>query len=216
LTASPTDDRVAVVGVEVASSTQHPRLADVVALSASAFHREAQTASNGARVYVLFSAATRPAAVTSWVRGLVASLHAELGLTLRAVTATALPGLRAAAGARVDIDRVLDSAGRHPGAIGQVTSLDEARTTVLLDEIVTWMAGNPRLMDPRVRQLDSLQALTLRVYLDSFGDVAAAAHALHVHPNTVRYRIRRIESTLGTSLDDPDVRLLLALSLRAG
>jgi DNA-binding PucR family transcriptional regulator len=55
---------------------------------------------------------------------------------------------------------------------------------------------------------------TLRAYLDSFGDVAAAAAWLHVHPNTVRYRVRRIEEALGSSLADPDVRLLLSLSLR--
>jgi DNA-binding PucR family transcriptional regulator len=36
-----------------------------------------------------------------------------------------------------------------------------------------------------------------------------------VHPNTVRYRIRRIETMLTTSLADPDVRLLLSLGLRA-
>jgi DNA-binding PucR family transcriptional regulator len=51
--------------------------------------------------------------------------------------------------------------------------------------------------------------------LDSFGDVAAAAAQLHVHPNTVRYRARRIETLLSTSLADPDVRLLLSLGLRA-
>ena len=55
---------------------------------------------------------------------------------------------------------------------------------------------------------------TLRAYLDAFGDVAAAAAELHVHPNTVRYRVRRIEEILDSSLLDPDVRLLLSLSLR--
>ena len=44
---------------------------------------------------------------------------------------------------------------------------------------------------------------------------AAAAAQLHVHPNTVRYRVRRIETMLTTSLADPDVRLLLSLGLRA-
>ena len=75
-----------------------------------------------------------------------------------------------------------------------------------------------RLIDPRVSALradEPMLAHTLSVYLDSFGDVAAAAEALHVHPNTVRYRVRRIEQVLGSSLADPDVRLLLALSLRA-
>jgi DNA-binding PucR family transcriptional regulator len=98
-----------------------------------------------------------------------------------------------------------------------VTSLAESRTTVLLDEIITMIGADDRLVDPRVgelREKDPVLADTLRAYLDSFGDVAAAASWLHVHPNTVRYRVRRIEEALGTSLTDPDVRLLLSLSLR--
>ena len=100
----------------------------------------------------------------------------------------------------------------------QVTSLDEAHTTVLLDEIVAHVAGQQRLVDPRVRALreqDPMLADTLAAYLDGFGDIAAVAQRLHVHPNTVRYRIRRIEKLLSTSLDDPEDRLVLALGLRA-
>ncbi len=116
------------------------------------------------------------------------------------------------------MDRVLDSAERHPGTLAAVTSLAEARTTVLLDEIVTAIAADERLIDPRVRTLrtdEPVLAETLGVYLDCFGDVATAAQHLHVHPNTVRYRIRRVEQLLGASLNEADVRLLLALSLRA-
>jgi len=112
---------------------------------------------------------------------------------------------------------VLDSAERHPISIGQVTSLAEARTTVLLDEIVTQVGTDERLVDPRVRDLraqDPMLAETLRAYLDSFGDVAVAAHWMQVHPNTVRYRVRRIEKLLSTSLADPDVRLVFSLGLR--
>jgi DNA-binding PucR family transcriptional regulator len=119
---------------------------------------------------------------------------------------------------RADVDRVLDSAERHPDSFAGVTSLAEARTTVLLDEIVTIVGADERLVDPRVRELqahDPVLVQTLRAYLDSFGDVAAAAAHLHVHPNTVRYRTRRIETLLSTSLEDPDVRLLLSLGLRA-
>ncbi len=207
------DARAAVIGFD--STTPHPRLAYVLALSASAFHRDAQVATTGSRVYVLLPAAGKATAVTSWVRGTVATLRTELGLELRAVVAAPVTGLHQASAARAEVDRVLDSAGRHPGALRQVTSLAEARTTVLLDEIVTMVAADPRLVDPRIEKLDSVSAETLRVYLDSFGDVAAAARWLHVHPNTVRYRVRRIENLLSTSLTDPDVRLLLSLSLRA-
>jgi DNA-binding PucR family transcriptional regulator len=88
---------------------------------------------------------------------------------------------------------------------------------VLLDEIVMMVAADDRLVDPRVRDLqarDPELVATLRAYLDSFGEVAAAAQQLHVHPNTVRYRARRIEKLLSTSLANPDVRLLLSLGLR--
>src|SRR6478752_2484623 len=190
----------------------------VIALSASAFRADAQAVSTGERVYVLLPKIGAPSSVMSWARGGVTALHRELGLTLRAVVAAPLAGLAGAAGARVDMDRVFDSAARHPGAIEQITSLDEAHTTVLLDEIVSQVAERPRLVDSRVRQLraqDPMLADTLRAYLDGFGDVAAVAQHLHVHPNTVRYRVRRIEKLTSTSLDDPDVRLVLALGLRA-
>jgi DNA-binding PucR family transcriptional regulator len=210
------DGRAALIGFE--ANLPSTRLADVVSLSASAFRSDAQVASTRARVYVLFPNTGKPAAVASWVRGTVSALRAELGIELHAVIAAPVAGLTGAAAARSEVDRVLDSAERHPGALGAVTSLAEARTTVLLDEIVTAIAGNDRLIDPRVRALradEPVLAETLRVYLDSFGDVAAAAQSMHVHPNTVRYRVRRVEQLLGTSLGDPDVRLLLSLSLRA-
>ncbi|BBX29829.1 helix-turn-helix domain-containing protein [Mycolicibacterium alvei] len=208
------DGRAAVIGFD--SHAAGTRLADVLALSASAFRHDAQLASAGSRVYVLFPSTGK--AVTSWVRGTVAALRAELGLELRAVVASPVAGLSGAAGARVDVDRVLDTAERHPGTLAAVTSLAEARTTVLLDEIVTAIAADERLIDPRVQTLradEPVLAETLGVYLDCFGDVATAAQHLHVHPNTVRYRIRRVEQLLGASLNDADVRLLLALSLRA-
>jgi len=209
------DGRVALVGFR-GEDTAVP--ADVIALSASAFRADAQVVSTGERVYVLLPKTGATSSLTSWVRGVVAALRRELGLTLRAVIAAPLAGLFAAATARAEVDRVFDSADRHPGAINQVTSLDEAHTTVLLDEIVAHVADRQRLIDPRVRELreqDPMLADTLAAYLDGFGDIAAVAKRLHVHPNTVRYRVRRIEKLLSTSLDDPDNRLVLALGLRA-
>jgi DNA-binding PucR family transcriptional regulator len=211
------DGRVAVIGFDGAGDAPS-RLADVLALSASAFRFDAQVVAGRSRVYVLLPHTGKASAVSSWIRGTIGALRVELGLELRAVIATPPTGLAGVASARAEVDRVLDSAERHPGAIGPVTSLAEARTTVLLDEIVTMIGADDRLVDPRVRQLrdrDPTLVDTLRAHLDSFGDVGAAAQWLHVHPNTVRYRVRRIEEVLGTSLADPDVRLLLSLSLRA-
>lgn len=200
------------------TGSRHARLSDVLALSASAFRRDAQIASRGSRMYVLLPQTSTGRSVTSWVRGTISALRTELGVELRAAIAAPVAGLAGIAGARSEVDRVLDSAERHPISIGQVTSLAEARTTVLLDEIVTTIGSDERLVDPRVRDLrarDPVLAETLRVYLDSFGDIGAAAQWLRVHPNTVRYRVRRIEKLLSTSLVDPEVRLLFSLGLRA-
>ena len=192
------------------------RLAEVLALSASAFRRDAQVATKGSRIYVLLPKTATTRSVTSWVRGTISALRTELGVHLRAAIAAPVAGLAGVAAARAEVDRVLDSAERHP-AFAQVTSLEEARTTVLLDEIVTLVGSDERLVDPRIpglRAQDPVLAETLRVYLDSFGDIRAAARSLRVHPNTVRYRVRRIEKLLSTSLGDPEVRLLFSLGLR--
>jgi DNA-binding PucR family transcriptional regulator len=54
---------------------------------------------------------------------------------------------------------------------------------------------------------------TLRVVLDRPG-LAEAAAALGVHRNTIAYRIRRIESLGGWDLQDPELRLSLAVAVR--
>ncbi|CDO90089.1 PucR family transcriptional regulator [Mycobacterium triplex] len=212
------DGTAALIGWDATDAgSRHARLTDVLALSASAFRRDAQVASRGSRMYVLLPQTSTARSVTSWVRGTISALSTELGVELRAAIAAPVAGLAGIAEARNEVDRVLDSAQRHPVSIGQVTSLAEARTTVLLDEIVTTIGTDRRLVDPRIRDLherDPLLAKTLRTYLDTFGDVGLAAHLLQVHPNTVRYRIRRIEKLLSTSLGDPEVRLLFSLGLR--
>jgi DNA-binding PucR family transcriptional regulator len=212
------DAAAALVGWDTANTgARHTRLADVLALSASAFRRDAQVASHGSRIYTLLPQTAATRSVASWVRGTISALRTELGVELRAAIAAPVAGLAEVAPARREVDRVLDSAERHPVSLGAVTSLAEARTTVLLDEIVTLVGADERLVDPRIRDLrarDPMLAETLRTYLDSFGDIGAAAQWLQVHPNTVRYRVRRIEKLLSTSLSDPEVRLVFSLGLR--
>lgn len=63
--------------------------------------------------------------------------------------------------------------------------------------------------------LDDVHRETLRAWLDHPSDLRACAQALHVHPNTVRYRLGRIRTEIGADLHDPTVRLALALLTRA-
>jgi hypothetical protein len=55
---------------------------------------------------------------------------------------------------------------------------------------------------------------TLEAWLDAFGDVTAAAAALFIHPNTLRYRLRRITELSGLDLTDPEQRFAAMLQLR--
>ena len=55
---------------------------------------------------------------------------------------------------------------------------------------------------------------TLTAWLDSFGDVTAAAAACFVHPNTFRYRLRRVAEVGRLDLDDPDARFAVMLEIR--
>lgn len=54
---------------------------------------------------------------------------------------------------------------------------------------------------------------TLGAHLDHHADPARAAAALHVHPNTLRYRLARIAEVVDLGLDDPTTRLALRLHL---
>ncbi len=57
--------------------------------------------------------------------------------------------------------------------------------------------------------------MTLRAWLDAHGEVAVAAEVLHVHPQTVRYRLAGLRELFGVALEDPAALLELDLALRA-
>ena len=56
---------------------------------------------------------------------------------------------------------------------------------------------------------------TLDAWLRHRGRTEAVAKSLHVHPQTVRYRLARLRELFGSRLDDPDGRFELELALRA-
>jgi DNA-binding PucR family transcriptional regulator len=56
---------------------------------------------------------------------------------------------------------------------------------------------------------------TVAAWLDHPGDPKAAAARVHVHPNTLRYRMQRLSEVVDVDLHDPETRLALRLQLRA-
>ncbi len=66
-------------------------------------------------------------------------------------------------------------------------------------------------LTPAARQRFEQTALA---YLSHQGNAAAAARALHLHPQTVRYRLARLRELLGDTLDDPEAHFELEAALR--
>jgi len=56
---------------------------------------------------------------------------------------------------------------------------------------------------------------TALAYVQERGNAAAMARALDVHPQTARYRLRKLRELLGEGLDDPGPRFELEVALRA-
>jgi len=89
-----------------------------------------------------------------------------------------------------------------------------------------WLLADPgllrqvtkRRLAPLVRfpaKQRSRLAGTLFAWLRAQGNVADAAEKLSVHPRTVRYRMRQVESAFGDELRDPDARFEIEAALRA-
>ncbi|MGW3138997.1 PucR family transcriptional regulator, partial [Streptomyces sp. NPDC001139] len=96
---------------------------------------------------------------------------------------------------------------------------DEHLSTLLLH------SDEPLLVQLRARALAPLErvsegqrarlAETLLAWLLSGSNVPDVATRLHVHPQTVRYRMRQLEKVFGDALHDPDTRLEMILALRS-
>ncbi len=69
-----------------------------------------------------------------------------------------------------------------------------------------------RGLTPAARERMTATALA---YVQHAGNAAAMARALHLHPQTARYRIARLRELLGDQLDDADARFELEAALRA-
>ncbi|WP_051023491.1 PucR family transcriptional regulator [Nocardia pneumoniae] len=209
----------ALTATEQAPATEPAAVGGILRLRASSFRADSVTATLGDRVYVLLPGYRSARTVTDWTRQLVEQLETKRSLALRAAIACPVADLGRVADARAEVDRVLDNTvATYPKH--RVTTLAESRTAVLLGEVLDLVGSRAELHDPRLRALldyDRKHSASLRdsveAYLREHGDVRNAAAALRVHPNTLRYRIRRVEEILGMDLGDPADRLLLDIQL---
>ncbi|MFC3994849.1 PucR family transcriptional regulator [Nocardiopsis sediminis] len=210
------------------------RMIDLISVHTAAYRRTSLVTALGGRVYVLLPdlahrpgpavAGPRPAgadaeaSVLALTRKTVEAARQILGAAVQGAVGSPVESLAGIAGSRAEADRILDAMGRDLER--DVATISDVRADVLISETLAHLRATPTLRDPRVTRLVDHDAAagselvaSLVAYLDAFGDVRAAARRLHIHPNTLRYRVRRAESVSGIDLSDPRQRLFAHLQL---
>ncbi|MDT7750275.1 MAG: hypothetical protein QOD96_3937 [Pseudonocardiales bacterium] len=201
----------------------------VVSVYATAYHRSALVGVVSDRVYAVLSGVPRgriEPALMSWVRDAAAVARDRTGQPWRAGVGSPVTTLADLPDARAEADRVLDALSRPPSVRGSrvsgpaVATISELRAEMLLGEVHGVLGEHPELRHPGVaalvehdEQRGGELVTSLLAYLDALGDVRSAATTLHVHPNTLRHRLRRARAVSRVELDDPTERLSCHLQL---
>ena len=118
-----------------------------------------------------------------------------------------------------EADRALMIARRlfPPGALTFFQNLGVHRLLLALDghpELSAFYEETLALIDQYDRTNRSELLPTLEAFFAADNSLAETAARLHLHRNTVAYRLRRIEQISGHKLGDPETRLALHLGLR--
>jgi DNA-binding PucR family transcriptional regulator len=208
-------------GDVAAVSVLAERAASLVTLYCESYRRQAAAVAVGSVVYVVVpltdpdDRARLPALASGILERAAEALHVEL----RAGIGRTVPALAHLLDSRREADRVLRALSATPWA-GPVATVDDVRSRVVLDQLQELAAAEPGLRTGKLdvlaehdRDRDTDYVATLRSFFVHLGDVPAAAKALKVHPNTFRYRLRRLAEIGGIDLDDDVERLVVQLQL---
>ncbi len=156
------------------------------------------------------------------LRGLVTDLEASCPERGDGILNLGLSDISDPSGLRGAVDEArhaLRLAAHRPGGFGLATAGELASHQVLLAAVPDELRESYRQ-----RLLSDLAAYdaahnsdlvrTLRVFLECSGSWSRCARYLHLHVNTLRYRIRRVEEITGRDLGDFATRVDLYLALR--
>ncbi len=146
----------------------------------------------------------------------VARAREALQVELRGAVGASVPGLSELSRSRADADAVLRLLPARA-----VAAVEDVLPQVVLLDLQSHLDASPHLRLPAVEQMLAHDAehatpyvASVLAYLTAHGEVPAAAEQINVHPNTFRYRLRRVRELFDLDLEDPDVRLIAWLQLR--
>lgn len=202
--------------------SERRQLSDAFAVHLTAFDPRSATALVGNIIYGLVpttregaDAETRGADIAREFLERVPRFKAIVGVGPVAGSPSALAHSRTTAGRAL---RVLRARAGQGGRVATLTSVHFEALLVELQDIA--VARGDEFSGPLAQlfaydaEHDSALVQSLRTWFDAFGDVALASNRLAVHPNTLRYRLKRISEVCGIDLADPDTRLALMLQIR--
>ncbi len=207
-------------GAAVAHERQ--RLSDAFALHLSAVHPGSAAALVGGVTYGLVPLAGTGADGEERAARIAHDFLDRVGDRMRPVVGIGpvsadLPGL---AHARACTDRVLGvlRAGRGERRVARLEDIQVEALVLELRDLVAARGDRPTGSLARLieydRQHQSHLVETLQAWLEALGDVSAASEALFLHPNTFRYRLRRVAEVGEINLADPEQRFVAQLQLR--
>jgi hypothetical protein len=198
-----------------------PPVANAIARYVGVYRPDAVIAATPRVVYVLLPDGGI-ASAARFARGAIRALADEFRDQTRVAISEPSTDPSELSPMRREIDDILRVTTSHCDT-PNVARLHHVRARVILTRLADELVHEPRLRHPGVDAMcaydcdhGTAYAASVTGWLDSVGDVSAAARRLEVHPNTLRYRLRRAGELFHISLDDPDDRLAVWLQLRVG
>ena len=174
----------------------------------------------GRTAYVLFPSAREAEMPRRMATGAAISIEARLGHPLHAAISSPGLGPSVLHQLRLEVDQVLAVMASTPST-HTVAAATDLHAQLLLAKLAQEFTRDESTCHPGVRALldhDQTRGTdyrtTLCAYFAALGDVASTARDLNIHPNTVRYRLRRAEEAFGVPLEHGDDLLTTWLQLR--
>jgi DNA-binding PucR family transcriptional regulator len=204
---------------DVELTVKRAKAVDLITTAAEAFRRRVVCAWIDHTVYALFPDIDRvsSARLLSLVEGIARQAQGALAVGVLAGVGSTVSELNALRLSRDDADRVVRVL-QDRGASTYVAHVDEVRVPATLLAVRDLLHDRPEAHLPEVSRLEqsdaehgTQHAATLRAYALAGGSIAETAKALSLHPNSVRYRIARVQELIDLDLSSPDALLLIAL-----
>ena len=207
---------------EAEIAVQRERALDLVSIHCEALGRRVSCVGIDRTIYALVPTpdSLKLSRLLLLAEAIIRRAEAALRTKLRAGIGSTVSTLRETPRSRLEADQVLRSLSSHPSG-ATASDIHEMRAHTILVELQDLAAERPHLLAGKIQTLaendegkGTAYVQTLRAFLDNFGDITRAADAINIHPNTFRYRIRRLVDLSGIDLTDPVERLVTELQLR--